>query len=62
MEKKGKMEESISIGLCLGLVFGVAFDNLALGLCLGVAIGAGFGSLPGRKGGKDSQDPDEKNS
>lgn len=54
------MNQSIGIGLCLGVVFGVAFDNLALGLCLGLAIGTGFGCSSGRKGGKDSQDPDKK--
>ena len=30
------MNQSIGIGLCLGVVFGVAFDNLALGISLGL--------------------------
>ena len=29
----------IGIGLCLGLVVGIAMDNIPVGLCLGIAIG-----------------------
>ena len=29
----------IGIGLCLGLAFGVAFDNIGLGISLGLVFG-----------------------
>ena len=43
MKENNKKEEQgntrLALGLCLGLIFGILFDNLALGLCLGVAFG-----------------------
>ena len=30
----------VALGLCLGLVFGVAMDSIPIGLCLGIGIGA----------------------
>ena len=29
----------LTIGICLGVAFGIIFDNLAVWLCLGVGIG-----------------------
>ena len=34
----------MGMGLCLGIVFGTALDNLALGIDIGVAVGAGIDS------------------
>ena len=34
----------MAIGLCLGVVFGTALDNLPLGIAIGVAVGAGIDS------------------
>ena len=34
----------MGMGLCLGIVFGTALDNLALGIAIGVAVGAGIDS------------------
>lgn len=30
---------NLAVGLSLGVLFGIVFDNLAVGLCLGVAFG-----------------------
>ena len=30
----------IGIGLCFGVAFGAAFDNIGLGICLGLVFGA----------------------
>ena len=32
------------IGLCLGIAFGTALDNLPLGIAIDVAVGAGIDS------------------
>lgn len=29
----------VAIGLCFGIIFGSAYDNLAIGICIGLAIG-----------------------
>ena len=34
----------MAIGLCLGVAFGTALDNLPLGIAIGVAVGAGIDS------------------
>ena len=34
----------MGMGLCLGIVFGTALDNLPLGIAIGVAVGAGIDS------------------
>ena len=36
--KKNK-EYYIAIGLCLGVAFGAAFDNIGLGICFGLVFG-----------------------
>jgi hypothetical protein len=40
-EEKSKKESEyyIGVGLCLGIAFGVVFDNIALGICLGLVFG-----------------------
>ncbi len=38
IRKKDK-EYYIGIGLCLGVAFGAAFDNIGLGICLGLVFG-----------------------
>jgi hypothetical protein len=41
MEKlKSRTPNYVGVGVCLGLVFGVAMDSIPIGLCLGIAIGA----------------------
>lgn len=44
-EKKTKnmWGNGVSIGLCLGVVYGVAFDKLALGIALGLCFGSSGG-------------------
>jgi len=38
--KKKDKEYYIGIGLCFGVAFGAAFDNIGLGICLGLVFGA----------------------
>ena len=40
-EKKSKIKSEyyIGIGLCFGVAFGAAFDNIGLGICLGLVFG-----------------------
>ena len=37
--KKKDKEYYIGIGLCFGVAFGAAFDNIGLGICLGLVFG-----------------------
>jgi uncharacterized membrane protein (Fun14 family) len=37
--KKKDNENYIGIGLCFGVAFGSAFDNIGLGICLGLVFG-----------------------
>lgn len=49
-EKKKRDENNyLALCMCLGLVFGTAFDQLGLGLCLGLAIGAALDSRKNNK-------------
>jgi hypothetical protein len=45
----------MGIGIALGVVFGLALNNLALGIVLGVAIGAAWTSREGRKQSDDER-------
>jgi len=40
-EKKSKKSSDhyIGVGLCFGVAFGTAFDNIGLGICLGLVFG-----------------------
>ena len=40
-EEKSRKESEyyIEVGLCLGIAFGVVFDNIGLGICLGLVFG-----------------------
>ena len=40
-EEKSKKESEyyIGVGLCLGIAFGVVFENTGLGICLGLVFG-----------------------
>ena len=37
--KKKLPDYYIGIGLCFGVAFGAAFDNIGLGICLGLVFG-----------------------
>jgi len=41
IEEKSKKEPDyyIGVGLCFGVAFGAAFDNIGLGICLGLVFG-----------------------
>ena len=41
-KKKLEQGQGIAIGIALGLMVGLATDNIALWLCIGVAIGAAY--------------------
>ncbi len=43
--KKKDKEYYIGIGLCFGVAFGAAFDNIGLGICLGLVFGVGMQKL-----------------
>lgn len=38
-QKKELSEYHIGIGLCFGVAFGAAIDNVGLGICLGLVFG-----------------------
>lgn len=44
----------IAIGLSIGLLFGIALDNLALGLALGMGLGLLFGGAQEKKRVRES--------
>ncbi len=44
-EKIKNKEYYIGIGLCLGVAFGAAFDNIGLGICFGLAFGVAMQKL-----------------
>ena len=54
----------ISVGLCLGVAFGLMFDNLAIGisvgLCLGLAIGTAIDKDKKDKDINENSDETEK--
>jgi hypothetical protein len=35
----------VGIGLCLGIAFGTAFDNIGLGVCFGLVFGTAIQKL-----------------
>lgn len=41
-KKKDSSQQGIALGLCFGIVFWMAFDNLPLGIALGIAFGVVF--------------------
>lgn len=41
---KDKNISYLTLGLCLGVVFGLIFDNLATVIGIGLAVGAGLDS------------------
>ncbi len=40
VEKHEKSTNYMGLGICLGIVLGIALDSIPVGLCLGIAIGA----------------------
>jgi hypothetical protein len=52
-EKEKPSGSYIGIGIALGVVFGLALDNLAIGIALGVVLGVGFDESNKRKDEKD---------
>ena len=49
----------MAIGLCLGVAFGTALDNLPLEIAIGVAVGAGIDSSRSSKRKKDKEDEED---
>lgn len=54
-EAESSMDEerfalSISLGLLLGVSYGIMFDNFGLGISLGLALGVSLGLLWGQAG------------
>ncbi|SDL27559.1 hypothetical protein SAMN04515677_101346 [Romboutsia lituseburensis DSM 797] len=43
-DMKNKNISYVGLGLCLGVSFGLVFDNLAIGIGIGLALGAGLDS------------------
>ena len=43
-----RRDAPVAIGICLGLAFGAAIDNVGAGLAIGIAIGAAVASTRGK--------------
>ena len=41
-ENKTSKGQYLSIGLALGVMVGVAMDNIPIGICIGVALGVAY--------------------
>lgn len=41
---KNKNISCVGLGLCLGVAFGLVFDNLVIGVGVGLAVGVGLDS------------------
>ncbi len=48
----------LSIGVCMGIAYGIVFHNLALGLGIGLCFGSTFGAVTQKK--KDSEENAKK--
>ena len=49
-------EYYIGVGLCFGVAFGAAFDNIGLGICLGLV----FGVAMQKRNSNTQESPPEK--
>ena len=49
-KKKIPADYYIGIGLCIGVAFGAAFDNIGLGICLGLVLGITLQDAKKKKG------------
>jgi len=58
IEEKPKKEPDyyIGVGLCFGVAFGAAFDNIGLGICLGLV----FGVAMQKRNSNTQESPPEK--
>ena len=52
-DKKNYFGNGISVGLCLGVVFGIILDNLALGIAIGICLRSSVGTIVYKKKTKD---------
>ena len=53
---KKDSEHYIGVGLCFGVAFGAAFDNIGLGICLGLV----FGVAMQKRNSNTQESPPEK--
>ncbi|WP_295091351.1 hypothetical protein [uncultured Catenibacterium sp.] len=44
-----KFEYYLPIGIGVGLIFGVCFDNIGIGICLGVGVAGILSLFPAKK-------------
>ena len=49
-KKKIPTDYYVGIGLCIGVAFGAAFDNIGLGICLGLVFGVAMQGAKKKKG------------
>jgi len=59
IEEKNPKKDSeyyIGVGLCFGVAFGAAFDNIGLGICLGLV----FGVAMQKRNSNTQESPPEK--
>ncbi len=49
---------SLAIGIGLGVVFGVALDNVAIGISLGLVFGVSFSTLQNAKKSEKGNSPE----
>jgi len=52
-KEKSVYGEGVALGIPVGLVLGIAMDNIGFGLILGVALGVLYGKTKERKNKKD---------
>ncbi len=62
-EDKSYNPSMIAYGLCLGVAFGAAFDNVGLGIAFGLCFGAGLAyTIPSKSKDENSAETTEESS
>jgi hypothetical protein len=56
MKKENNYTKSIGIGMIIGVVIGIATDNIGLWLSLGLVFGASYGKTKQAKADADKND------
>lgn len=54
-KKQPKQGRYIALGVALGMLMGVAWDNIPIGLAFGLAVGAALECWNGRKRNKEEE-------